>query len=66
VIDHTRHPRLLMLDPRREVAKKELDALSEDIRRQKVGDSLSVRVDLLALSLDKRLRQPAPSKASSA
>ena len=60
------HPSRLMLDPARKVTAAEIDALSQEIRRQKVGDSLSVRVDLVALSLDKRLRQPAPSEASRA
>ena len=48
------------------VTDAEIDTLSRQIRREKVGDSLSVRVSLKQLSLDKRLRQPPKAKASSA
>jgi len=66
VIDPNRKPRALMLDLGRQVTDADVDALSKEIHRQKVGDSLSVRLDLIELSLDKRLRQPAPAKVSGA
>jgi hypothetical protein len=60
------HPILSMLpeEVRALHFEEEVDALSRQLRREKVGDSLSVRSTLIALSLDKRLRQPAPAKAS--
>ncbi len=71
MIDPARHPRLLMLDPGRDVTAGEItvpaaevDRLSREIERQKVGDSLSVRVTLNFLALDKRLRSAAPAKVS--
>jgi hypothetical protein len=66
VIDPTRHPRLLMHHPGREVTAAEVDRLSRVIERQKVGDSLCVRVTLNYLALDKRLRSAAPAAGSNA
>ena len=65
MIDPRKHPSRLMLPPV-PVTDVEIDRLSREIDREKVGGSLSVRLDLVELALDKRLRQPAPRKASSA
>jgi hypothetical protein len=64
VIDSRTPPSQVTPRPKPVVTDAELDALSRQLRREKVGDSLSVRSTLIALSLDKRLRQPAPAKAS--
>ncbi len=58
MIGRRRHPAQVVAGAGREVTAAEVDRLSRELERQKVGDSLSVRVTLVALSLDKRLRQP--------
>jgi hypothetical protein len=42
--------------------EEEVDRLSRQIRREKFGDSLSVRSTLIALSLDKRLSEKPKAK----
>lgn len=55
-----------MLDPGREVTAAEVDRLSRELERQRVGDSLSVRVTLVELALDKRLSEKPKAAASRA
>ena len=66
MIDRRRHPPQVVVGAGCEVTAAEVDRLSREIERQKVGDSLSVRVAPNYLALDKRLRSAAPAKVSRA
>ena len=66
MIDPTRHPRSLMLDPAREVTDQEIDRVSNKLKALDVMNLLHLHYDLRDLIADKRLAAPPRPKASNA